>query len=47
MTTHTMRIEQYYNALVSRGRHEVAPSIREARTDLKRVVEARLPVHGV
>ncbi len=43
MTTHTPRIEQYYSALVGHGRHRVAPTIAEARQDLRRVTEADTP----
>lgn len=47
MTTHTVRADQYYSALVGRGRPRVAPSMREARLDLRRATEAELSVHGV
>lgn len=43
MTTHAPRIEQYYNSLIGRGRHRVAPTMAEARKDLRRVAEAETP----
>ncbi len=47
MTTPTPRIHEYYNALVGRGRHVVAPTISEARRDLRRATEAELHFHGI
>jgi hypothetical protein len=47
MTTHIVRADQYYSALVGRGRQRVAPTMREARLDLRRAIEVDLSVHGV
>lgn len=46
MPSHAVRIEHYYNALVGRGRLYSPPSIREARQDLARHIEAELPIRG-
>jgi hypothetical protein len=44
MTTHTPRIEQYYNSLIGHGRHRVAPTMAEAQRDLRRVTVAETPI---
>ena len=42
MTVHAMRVEQYYNAIVGRGRTRVAPSMREVRRELRRQAVSEL-----
>ena len=41
-----MRIERYYNALVSRSRPGVTPTMQEAKQDLHRQVESQFPFYG-
>ena len=47
MTSHTVRAEHYYNALVGRGRPNVTPSIHEVRLDVRSLIQAELSVLGV
>jgi hypothetical protein len=47
MTVPAVRLEQYYNALIGRGRPGVTPTIREVQLDRHRVAEAELPFLGL
>lgn len=46
MTQHTIRPDRYYNALVGRGRHQIAPTMREASSDLRQAARLEARIHA-